>query len=226
MMSKTLLDNGHVRKILARNCLVSVDTQRKLVALTFDDGPNPRNTPALLKILERKSVVATFFLLGIRARQFPDIAQATAAAGHCIGSHSDRHLPLPFLPMRLIRREITQATDSIVAATEVRPAFCRPPYGWYSRRVLRAIREAGQTPVIGNVYPRDSKRPGAEEIERRVLRRIVPGSIVILHDGGWHGRIDRTQTLEAVDRITDSLGELGYEFLSLPALESSEAQSS
>jgi peptidoglycan/xylan/chitin deacetylase (PgdA/CDA1 family) len=72
---------------------------------------------------------------------------------------------------------------------------------------------------LGNVYPRDSRRPGRERIVKRVLDRIVPGAIVILHDGGWHPHVDRRQTVEAVDALIDRLGADGYRFQTLSALE-------
>jgi len=218
----TPLDNRHVRSVLDRHFLLSVPTEEKRIALTFDDGPSPRNTPALLELLARRDVRATFFLLGLRAQQFPSLAGELSEAGHEIGNHTHLHLPLPFLPQRWLHGEIERALDQIERATSVRPRYCRPPFGWFSRRVLDALAHHGQQPVIGNVYPRDSRNPGREKIVSRVMDRITPGSIVILHDGGWHPNVDRSQTIEAVDELIDRLGAQGYRFQTLSELESVE----
>ena len=218
-MSWTLLDNVTIRNHLRRHFLIDVPTSQKRIALSFDDGPSPRNTPALLSVLERQRVPATFFLLGLRARQFPDLAAQLVAAGHEIGNHTDMHLPLPFLSRARIDREIRRSIESIEASAGVRPNYCRLPFGWYSRRVLQALHGHGQRPVLGNIYPRDSRRPGRDRIVNRVLDRIAPGAIIILHDGGWHPRVDRGQTVDAVDALIDRLGAQGYEFRTLGALE-------
>lgn len=223
-MNWTLLDNGRVREILDRHFLLRVPTEEKRIALTFDDGPSPRNTPRLLEMLERRGIRATFFLLGLRARQFPELAREIRDAGHEIGNHTHLHLPLPFLPMRWLENEIESALSHIEKATGMRPRYCRPPFGWFSPRVLKALARHGQQPVIGDVYPRDSRNPGVENIVQRVLDRISPGSIIILHDGGWHPRVDRSQTIDAVDRLIDELGNRGYQFQTLSELESVEEQ--
>ena len=218
-MTWTLLDNPRVRHRLRRDFLIEVHTDEKRVALSFDDGPSPRNTPALLSVLERQHVPATFFLLGLRARQFPKLAAELVAAGHEIGNHTDLHLPLPFLSAAHIEREIRRGIESIEASTGIRPTYCRLPFGWYSQRVLRALHGQGQRPVLGNVYPRDSRRPGRDRIVQRVLDRIRPGAIVILHDGGWHPEVDRGQTVDAVDALIDRLGADGYRFQTVSELE-------
>jgi peptidoglycan/xylan/chitin deacetylase (PgdA/CDA1 family) len=218
-MTWTPLDSSHLRRRIRRHFLIEVHTAEKRVALSFDDGPSPRNTPPLLRVLQRHRVSATFFLLGLRARQFPALAAEIGAAGHEIGNHTDLHLPLPFLNSASIDREIRRGIESIESSTGVRPTYCRLPFGWYSERVLRSLRRQVQRPVLGNVYPRDSRRPGRDRIVQRVLDRIGPGAIVILHDGGWHAGVDRSQTVDAVDALIDRLGADGYRFQTVGALE-------
>ena len=87
--------------------------------------------------------------------------------------------------------------------------------GWFNRRVLQTVRDCGLRPVIGSVHPQDSRRPGAGTILRRLRRGAGPGAVIILHDGGWRIGVDRSQTLEAVDIITDELLEGGYRFETL-----------
>ena len=211
-MSPSLLENKRIRKFLGRSLLCELDTTEKRIALTFDDGPNPHITPRLLDMLQAKGIVATFFVVGRRVRHYPDLVAQTAAAGHEIGNHGYHHVPLSTLPTRLIRSELSVCSNLITEITGQPPRFMRPPMGWFNRRVLRAVRDSGLEPVIGSVHPRDSRRPGLETILRRLRRGVGPGGVIILHDGGWRIGVDRSQTLEAVDVISDELLEDGYGF--------------
>lgn len=211
----SLLHWPHVRRFLDRRFLNAVPECRDCVALTFDDGPSPRNTPPLLDLLASKGLEATFFLIGRHVRREPDLVRALDAAGHELANHTDQHLPLPLLPPRVVEREIRRAEDAIVDVVGRRPCFLRPPMGWFSTRVLEQIVAADYVPVIGAVNPHDSRRPPASKIVERVRRRMEDGAIVILHDGGFHGRVDRSNTIEAVDRLTDEWLEQGKCFVTL-----------
>ena len=90
--------------------------------------------------------------------------------------------------------------------------------GWFNNRALNVIREMGYEPVIGSIHPRDSRQPGVDVILDRVRRRVRPGAIIILHDGGWTLRGDRGQTIEAADRLTDEFLAQGYRFETLSEL--------
>ena len=214
----SLLHRPRVRRLLDRWFLNAVPTCTNCVALTFDDGPNPRNTPPLLDLLERKGIVATFFLIGRHVRRHPELARDIHARGHEIANHTDQHMPLPLLPRRFVDQQIRRAERAIVEATGSRPRFLRPPMGWFSARVLDQIGEAGYVPVIGSVHPRDSRQPRVETIVERVRPRIDDGAIVILHDGGWHARVDRSNTIEAVDRLTDEWLAEGRQLVTLSAM--------
>lgn len=224
-MSPTLLDLREVRSFLRRKLLVSVETEESLLALTFDDGPDPRNTPRLLDLLDGKGIPATFFLLGRNARRHPDLVRRMWDEGHEIGNHGYYHIPMTLLPDPLLIRHVKATGEVIAGLTGFYPRFLRPPLGWFSSRVLLAVEDLGYQPVIGNIHPRDSARPGAGVIVTRVLDRADKGSIVILHDGGQWPKNDRRQTIEAVDRITDVLGEKGYGFVRLSDLASLEIKS-
>jgi peptidoglycan-N-acetylglucosamine deacetylase len=217
-LSPSLLDVESVRDYLARRLIVSVATDRKLLALTFDDGPHPRHTPWLLEMLARKGIVATFFVVGRRVRKFPEILKAIHEAGHEIGNHSDHHVPLSLLPGPVLRREISVCGELVEEVIGHRPRFLRPPMGWINDTVLKTVRDLGYEPVIGSIHPQDSRRPGLQTILRRVRARIEPGAIIILHDGGWRLGVDRSQTLEAVDILTDELLADGYEFMTMSGL--------
>jgi peptidoglycan/xylan/chitin deacetylase (PgdA/CDA1 family) len=90
--------------------------------------------------------------------------------------------------------------------------------GWFSHRCLRVLEDEGYQPVIGNIHPEDSRRPHPDVVLDRIRPRLTPGSIIILHDGGWRAAVDRSPTVETVDRLTDELGEAGYQFVTLEEL--------
>ncbi|MDH3215435.1 MAG: polysaccharide deacetylase family protein [Candidatus Krumholzibacteria bacterium] len=217
-MTRSLLDIPKFRDYLGKRILLSVATDEKRVALTFDDGPNPRHTPALLDMLGAKGIRATFFVVGRWARKFPHLLERTVREGHEVGNHSDIHVPLSLLPARLIRREINVTERVIVGATGVRPRFLRPPMGWFNDKVLSIAKKMGYRPVIGSIHPRDSNKPGAKFIVDYVLPRVEPGGIIILHDGGRRVVSDRSQTVRAVDRISDQLLQHGYRFETMSEL--------
>jgi len=213
-----MLDIASVREYLSKKLICQVTTPEKRLALTFDDGPNPHNTPLLLELLGSKGIKATFFVVGRRVRRFRDLLKQIFEAGHEIGNHGDHHVPLSFLPRAIISREIEVCGHLVEGVTGSRPRFMRPPMGWFNDKVLEVTRKSGYEPVIGSVHPQDSRQPGIDTILRRVRRRIEPGAIIIMHDGGWRIGVDRSQTLAAVDLITDELLESGYRFQTLSEL--------
>ncbi len=221
-MSPDLLDIPAFLAYLGRRILCQVPTREKRLALTFDDGPHPRHTPRLIEMLGGKGIRATFFVVGRRVRQFGDVLEHTFRAGHEIGNHGDRHMPLSILPTPLIRREIAVAEELIMGVTGGSPRFLRPPMGWFNERVLSIAAGMGYQPVIGSIHPLDSHKPGVGVIVDRVRRRMEPGAIVILHDGGQRIRSDRSQTIAAVDRLTDDLLAQGYRFDTLSELVSAQ----
>jgi len=217
-VSPSLLDVASVREYLGKRLLCSVDTREKRLALTFDDGPHPRHTPRLLDLLAAKGLRATFFVVGHRVRSFREVLARAAAAGHEIGNHGDHHVPLSLLPPPLIRRELDVCGRLVEEVTGRRPRFARPPMGWINDVVLNTMRGMGYEPVIGSIHPQDSRQPGLDVILRRVRRRIEPGAVIILHDGGWRVGADRGQTIAAVDILTDELLAEGYRFETLSEL--------
>jgi peptidoglycan/xylan/chitin deacetylase (PgdA/CDA1 family) len=217
-MKREWLDIPAVRAYLDRRFLCRVETEERLVALTFDDGPHPRHTREVCDILARKGIPATFFVVGREVRRFPDILRFVAEAGHEIGNHTDHHVPLPLLPRSGIRRELAATGDLITRLTGRKAVYFRPPMGWFSDAAIAEVVRMGYKPVIGSIHPHDSRRPGAQAIFEHIRSRIGPGAIIILHDGGGRGRADRSQTVAAVDRITDELLALGYRFETVGSL--------
>jgi peptidoglycan/xylan/chitin deacetylase (PgdA/CDA1 family) len=213
-----LLHSPRVFAFVSRHLLCTVPTAERRLALTFDDGPNPAATPRLLRLLAAARVKATFFLLGRNVLRFPHLAAEIAAAGHEIGNHTHRHLLLPVLPHKLLRHELERAGHLIEAATGAVPRLVRPPMGWFNGTVLRTLAELKYQPVLGDVYPQDTTRPGAREIARRIVTRVRPGSIVIMHDGVPYGQADRSQSVEAARMVIDALQKKSYRFDTVSAL--------
>jgi len=170
-------------------------------ALTFDDGPSPRNTPRLLEVLARLGARATFFQLGRNVRRHPELSRRVVEDGHEVGLHDDHHLPPALLPLGLFRREFRAADLAVRAATGTAAHFYRPPFGLLTPAQAARVRRWGYEPVLGDVYPRDPDRPGVERIVARTRAGLRAGSILILHDASGWGDLDRGQTIAAVERI-------------------------
>jgi len=188
------------------------------VALTFDDGPNPHATPAILDALRAENVTATFFLLGKHVERWPDIARRVASDGHDLGNHGYHHQKLHFRGPAYVRVDLALGTDAITRAAGAAPAFFRAPHGFRSPWVSGIARDLGQRTVGWTLGVWDSDRPGVDEIARRVVDGSRPGTILLLHDGdGYDPNGDRMQTAQALPRIIRELRERGFEFARLSA---------
>jgi peptidoglycan/xylan/chitin deacetylase (PgdA/CDA1 family) len=153
------------------------------VRLTFDDGPSRRVTPAVLDTLEARSARATFFVVGQMADANPALVRRAAAEGYRIGNHTWDHPDLTKLPRARVESQLRRTSEEIVAATGVAPTEWRPPYGRTDAQVTSVAASLGLTTVLWTIDPRDWQNPPAETIRDRVLGRVRPGSIVLLHDG-------------------------------------------
>jgi peptidoglycan/xylan/chitin deacetylase (PgdA/CDA1 family) len=205
-----LLHHPRIQDYVAQHLVCSVPMEERCVAFTFDDGPNPAATPRLLQLLEDHGARATFFLLGRNVERFPDLAAEIAARGHEIGNHTHTHATLPLLPRRMMLGEMERATRAIERATGHRPSLFRPPLGWFNRSMLQALAAHGYRGVLGDVYPQDAHGPASDVIVERVLHRIRPGSIVILHDGIVFRRTSREPSLNAVETLLGMLRARDY----------------
>ena len=191
----------------------------RLLALTYDDGPNDPYTWRTLEVLERHGVKATFFLIGQYVQRKPEIAHALVAAGHAIGSHTWSHPNLIFEQVTELRRQLVQTRQAILDATGVETKIFRPPFGGRRPATLRTVRAFGLQTVMWNVTCYDWKAKSAEEIAARAERQIHGGDVILLHDGS-HVRMgaDRSRSVEASDRILSRyLGE-GFEFVTIPEM--------
>ena len=189
-----------------------------IVALTFDDGPNPEATPRILDALAATGTVATFFLLGRHVERWPALAERLAAEGHVVGNHGWFHRKLHTQLPASVRRDLELGTAAIVGATGVRPAVFRAPHGFRAPWVTRIARSLGQRTIGWSLGVWDSALPGVDAIVERTVSGTRPGSILLLHDGdGYDASGDRTQTAAAVPRIIDALKARDYRFVGVPA---------
>ena len=182
----------------------------KVVALTFDDGPDPQWTPKVLEILRDEGVLATFCVVASAGRSFPDLARAQHAAGHTHCDHTVDHRPLVPRPRHQVEAQVTGGADFLTEIDGVRPELFRAPYGLVSPEVVD-IAAANQLRVLGwTVDSADYLRPPPTAIVSRVMSQMRPGAIVLLHDGGG----DRANTVAALRPLIRALKAQGYTFSS------------
>jgi peptidoglycan/xylan/chitin deacetylase (PgdA/CDA1 family) len=167
------------------------------VALTFDDGPHPQGTPAVLEVLERLGATATFFLTGEQVERAPALAAEVAAAGHAIALHGHRHRNMLRLTPGAVAEDLRRGQEAIAAATGRAPATYRPPFGIFSAGGLAAVRRAGFEPILWSRWGRDwaaSATPAS--IAAKVAGGMSPGDVLLLHDadhysaaGSWRNTV-------------------------------------
>lgn len=180
-------------------------------ALTFDDGPHAQGTPAVLEILARANVRATFFLVGEQVRRDPALAREIADAGHEIGLHCDRHRNLLRLTPWQVRKDIDRAQEAIEAASGRSPLLYRPPYGVLNASALRLARKRAWRTLLWSHWGRDwEARATPESIAARVTDGAGEGSVLLLHDaddysapGSWR------RTAAALPWVLETLAERG-----------------
>lgn len=182
------------------------------IALSFDDGPNPKLTPKLLDILAAHHIKATFFVIGENAAEYPDIVARAAREGHEIGNHSWSHPNLAKLSDDAVRHELQRTDDAIKSAIGTRATLMRPPYGSLSSRQKRWIHdEFGYQIILWDVDPLDWKRPGPNVVCNRVVKQTRAGSIVLSHD-------IHPGTIEAMPCILNQLEAKGFKFVTVSEL--------
>ena len=179
------------------------------VALTYDDGPDPETTPALLDLLGERSAKATFFVVGDRVRAHPDIVKRCAEEGHVVANHSNRHSNWTNLFLRgRMQAEIQSCQDAVRDATGETPRHYRPPVGLMNHNVAPVARALGLELVAWSVRSYDTVRADAA---KHVIRGLSDGAIVLLHDGG----LERETVLETTRRVLDAMAERKLEAVTL-----------
>jgi peptidoglycan/xylan/chitin deacetylase (PgdA/CDA1 family) len=187
------------------------------VGLTFDDGPHPEGTPAVLECLREAGARATFFLVGEQVERAPGLAAEVAAAGHTVALHGHRHRSQLLLAPGAQDDDLRRGAAAIERATGVTPTIYRPPFGIFSAGGLAAVRAAGYAPWLWSRWGRDWRADATpERIAAKATEELRSGDVILLHDadhysaGGSHRR-----TAAALPRIIDAIGEQGLDPVSL-----------
>ncbi len=201
----------------------------RVIALTYDDGPNPPYTAMILDVLEREHVHATFFVVGRAVQAYPELVRREVKDGDAIGNHSWDHSHLIVYPPSQVAQSIQRTDAAIYAAAGVHTRLLRPPFGSRDWIVMRAAQRLGYTVVMWSApLARDWEYPSAAQIAQRVLRAAGDGSIIVLHDGN-RGQLcgpaqlnshvcDRSADIAATRIIVEELKKRGYRFVTIPEL--------
>jgi len=187
------------------------------VAVTFDDGPHPEGTPAVLEGLGAAGAQATFFLVGEQVERNPSLVGEIAAGGHSLAIHAHRHRNQLRLTPAQVADDLDRAESTIAEAAGSAPVLYRPPYGIFSWAGLRAVRSRGWEPMLWSRWGRDWRaRATPESIAAKVTEDLTGGDVLLLHDadtysaGGSHMR-----TAAALPRVLDAIARAGLEAVAL-----------
>ena len=180
-----------------------------VVALSFDDGPDPRWTPAILQILKDENVKATFCTIGYLAQRHPELVKAEFDAGNTVCDHSMHHiLNLPTRPHPQIIDEVDQAADVVRNIIGENPLFYRPPGGNLNQDIIDTAHQRALRVLKWSVDPKDYTKPPAPVILARIEAKVGPGAVILMHDGGG----DRSQTVAMLKQLIDDLKKRGFTF--------------
>lgn len=197
-----------------------IHTQDKIVALTFDDGPHPEYTAAVLDLLEKYDAKATFFIIGKNAEKYPYLVLRSYTEGHELANHTYTH---PFkVSIKALREELRQTNNTIYSITGFSPVLFRPVGGNYTDAMINAAVKDGYQVVMWSWHQdtQDWKQPGVKKIIQKVMKGTKPGDVILFHDGGGN----RTQTIKALEEIIPALKKQGYTFVTVSELIDSKQQ--
>ncbi len=192
---------------------------RSQVALTFDDGPDPEHTKAVLEALDSVGAKATFFMVGEKVRRYPDLVREVHARGHQVGHHSAHHDWRVMLSPVRAARDLESGDAAFASALELRPRFFRPPIGLVTPELLRAVEEADMVTLLWSLRTLDGGPISAKVLVRRVLDRVKPGDIVLLHDARESALSEAPPAaVEALPTILEGLQERGLDPVTVSTL--------
>lgn len=190
-----------------------------VLAMTFDDGPHPANTPKLLDILKQRNIKGTFFLVGRNVKQYPQIVRRILEEGHEIGNHTWTHASLTSRSDDQIRSEFKMSEEALASVANYRPRLMRPPYGAVNQHIKElANAEFGYKTVLWSVDPQDWRRPGVSVVTSRLVNGAHKGAILLTHD-------IHAPTITAMPDTLDQLLAKGYQFVTVSQLMNMESAS-
>lgn len=194
-----------------------VPTEEKIIALTFDDGPDPEDTPQILDLLHQYGAKATFFVIGEKAERYPDLIKREVAEGHELANHTYTHMYFTRgVKESNMRDQLMRAEEAIHRVSGQKPHLFRPPGGYYNDPLIQIAKQEGYTVVMWSwhINTMDWNTPGVNHITNKVLNNSRNGDIVLFHDYVE----GKTQTIEALKRILPVLKSRGYRFVTISEL--------
>lgn len=186
------------------------------VALTFDDGPDPIYTPKVLDVLARRSVPATFFLVGERIQRYPELVRRIVDEGHSVGSHSHSHPDMWTISSAELRQQYVEGMKALHETTGRHSALVRPPKGWLDLRTAIVFRRLGMEPILWNLSGNDWEVGVTPSAILDAIGTPTGGDVILLHDAIERpvepSTVDRTATVEALDPLIDRVAASGLRF--------------
>lgn len=176
---------------------------KKMVALTFDDGPHAANTPFLLDVLKKHEVHASFFMLGQNAKRYPDVVRRVNSEGHLVASHSYSHPDFKHITPEKVKEELDSTKAALALGGVNQVEFVRPPYGSYTKDILK---DSGTSFILWDIDTMDWNVKNTEKVAQNATYRVHDGDIILMHD------IHKT-TVDAVDAIITELKRQGFELM-------------
>lgn len=190
----------------------------KLVALTFDDGPDEDYTPQILDVLKKYNVKATFFVVGQKVGWHPEVVKREFEEGHEIGNHTFTHINVCHRGYSDILAEINQTQEAIKNVTGKEPKIFRPPYRAINKEMCSIVKDKEMNVILwSNLDPRDWSNPGVGYIANTIITKVTNGNIILLHDYN-NQRQSTSQTIQALDVFIPALLEKGYKFVTVSEL--------
>ena len=187
--------------------------EKKVIALTFDDGPWPNSTAKVLDILKKNRIKSTFFVVGQNVKNYPDLTKQIVADGHIIANHTWHHW-YHQMNAQAAAYEVANTTDIIYQTTGVRTSLFRPPGGIMNNGVAAYAKNNKYAVIMWSADSMDYSRPAVPRLMNNIFREAKPGGIVLMHDGGG----DRSHTVKALPEIISRFRKQGYEFVTVPEL--------
>ena len=199
------------------NVLFHGDSSRREIALTFDDGPHPRDTPQVLDALAKHNIRATFFLIGHEVERHPNLVRQIHQNRHQLALHCYRHLPLPLENASTLKGQLDQSRRAIARACGIPPEtirHIRPPYGFFNKKNLSVLNEWGYRLVLWDNMPLHFLQPTAWTI-KQLVEPTRPGSVIVLHDGKGHG----AKVAHILNVALPQLKAQGFEFVTIEQMQ-------
>ena len=207
--------------IVRKGTIYRVKTDKKRVALTFDDGPSPDWTPKILDELKKADIKATFFMVGYHVQKYPSIARRVADEGHLIGNHGYAHSVMLYYTPAEIEEEIKYTEHVIREATGATTKIFRPPKAWLRKSIKEKIKSMNYDIILWSLNSKDWVSFNHKTIVKYISKRVKNGDILLFHDSGnvfSREGGNRNQTVKSITLLVRTLKEMGYEFVSTEEL--------